>query len=557
MRTLPLIMVVALFLTGCGTVEVLNATYAVDRNRIGVYNIRAIVTPTKDSVDILDVFAVVEERPSTPYPLTPVSGSPNSFEGPVLTRSCPEVINLQYEVRFERADLFGRRQITIVDPDPGRHRISIVGESPDSCRAGTGVANRLVVNSVVDAVDTTPGDGVCSTGGEVDGVPECTLRAAIMEANATPGQDVIEVPDGTYRLSLQGADSLEEDPSTMATIGDLDVTDGVSIYGDLEASQADQLNVIIDGGDIARVFHIHPLSSSVEERIPYVHLEGLVITNGNAFEGGDDSGFGGGIWNSGAQLRLTRTHVLRNRAWEGGGIYNGRRATLVADRTQIEANCVDLDRRCSVAGIWNLGHLTLSKSAVIGNEASEFGALYNETFSGSPRAVSQILNSTIAFNSGTDGPAMSGVGDITIHSSTIAFNISNDERGPLWIHELKLTNSLIAGNEIMDASDWVSGCNSRIRIGGIGGNVHDTSECGFETLLDNNQFISSDRLSRDLVYDGFTQSLRLSRDYIDQGIEFDIFCRHEDQNGDPRPADGSGDGVARCDPGAVEWQRSP
>ncbi len=50
----------------------------------------------------------------------------------------------------------------------------------------------MVVNSTGDGTDNDPGDGVCKTGGPlIDGVPECTLRAAIMEANATHGVDRI------------------------------------------------------------------------------------------------------------------------------------------------------------------------------------------------------------------------------------------------------------------------------------------------------------------------------------------------------------------------------
>ena len=40
-------------------------------------------------------------------------------------------------------------------------------------------AATFTVNSATDAVDATPGDGVCATAGSV-----CTLRAAIQEANA-------------------------------------------------------------------------------------------------------------------------------------------------------------------------------------------------------------------------------------------------------------------------------------------------------------------------------------------------------------------------------------
>ncbi len=50
----------------------------------------------------------------------------------------------------------------------------------------------LVVNSIGDAPDLDPGDGICNTG--VTDNPDdwgCTLRAAIMEANAYPGYDTI------------------------------------------------------------------------------------------------------------------------------------------------------------------------------------------------------------------------------------------------------------------------------------------------------------------------------------------------------------------------------
>ena len=49
------------------------------------------------------------------------------------------------------------------------------------------------VNSSGDAIDTTVGDGICHTGGlNADGHPECTLRAAIAEANASVAIDEID-----------------------------------------------------------------------------------------------------------------------------------------------------------------------------------------------------------------------------------------------------------------------------------------------------------------------------------------------------------------------------
>lgn len=57
-------------------------------------------------------------------------------------------------------------------------------------------AATFTVNSTADAVDAALGDGVCATAGG-----QCTLRAAIQEANALAGADTITLPAGTYILT--------------------------------------------------------------------------------------------------------------------------------------------------------------------------------------------------------------------------------------------------------------------------------------------------------------------------------------------------------------------
>lgn len=52
--------------------------------------------------------------------------------------------------------------------------------------AASAHAATLTVNDLGDAPDVTPGDGICATAGAV-----CTLRAAVMEANALAGDDSI------------------------------------------------------------------------------------------------------------------------------------------------------------------------------------------------------------------------------------------------------------------------------------------------------------------------------------------------------------------------------
>lgn len=95
-----------------------------------------------------------------------------------------------------------------------------------------GGAEWSVVSSS-DAADLEPGDGICASA--LPGSP-CTLRAAVQEANASPGADSIVLPAGTYALTLDGLD--EE----LAATGDLDFSESVAILGSGEAA------TFIDGG---------------------------------------------------------------------------------------------------------------------------------------------------------------------------------------------------------------------------------------------------------------------------------------------------------------------
>src|SRR5438094_4578830 len=83
-------------------------------------------------------------------------------------------------------------------------------------------AATFTVNSTIDAVDASPGNGKCATSTALRGV--CTLRAAIMEANALAGgPHTIVLPAGTYELTLLGAGE------NNAATGDLDIKRSVNV----------------------------------------------------------------------------------------------------------------------------------------------------------------------------------------------------------------------------------------------------------------------------------------------------------------------------------------
>ena len=88
--------------------------------------------------------------------------------------------------------------------------------------AGTPVAALTFnVNSTADTVDANTTDGICA-----DAAGNCTLRAAVMQSNASSGADTINLPAGTYALTIGSAsDDLN------ASAGDLDLAGPAAFVG--------------------------------------------------------------------------------------------------------------------------------------------------------------------------------------------------------------------------------------------------------------------------------------------------------------------------------------
>jgi len=150
----------------------------------------------------------------------------------------------------------------------------------------------FVVNSTADAIDIDPGDGVCATADA-----ECTLRAAIMEANALPGADIVDLtaindPASPILLTLEGVDEnwVEAGPGAEqpclaeilpeAAIGDLDITDDLEVFGAGPALTVirweNQSIADPDVGD--RVFHIQATGGKT---INLVRIADVMIRDGS------------------------------------------------------------------------------------------------------------------------------------------------------------------------------------------------------------------------------------------------------------------------------------
>ena len=209
---------------------------------------------------------------------------------------------------------------------------------------------------------------------------DCSLREAIIAANATNTDDVIALQTGTYGLSRVGA---SEDG---AATGDLDLTGTLTIVGNGSSA------TFIDGNGVDRVFHVLAGATVTMARLAIV--DGLAQGPSALLGTGAN---GGGIFNLGA-LNLADVVVQGNaagissvgliggeagRGGGGGGIANA--GTLTLERVVVRGNVAGqgLDHPITTSGIGgsggngggivNSGTLTIVDSTIDLNEAGRGG----------------------------------------------------------------------------------------------------------------------------------------------------------------------------------------
>ena len=193
---------------------------------------------------------------------------------------------------------FAARQARAARPQAGRRAAGLTGRARCAfallvvcaCLVGSlaggvdvAAATTFDVNDTSDIVDANVGDGVCDADLVTDG-DQCTFRAATQEANFdTDSTDTINVPEGTYALTIPAPppafeESLEEDEAH----GDLDLKGQVNVIG------AGTGKTIIDAAGAAdRGLHIIDVQGceSPGNDDPqwgdFCTLSGITVTNGH------------------------------------------------------------------------------------------------------------------------------------------------------------------------------------------------------------------------------------------------------------------------------------
>ena len=430
------------------------------------------------------------------------------------------------------------------------------------CSSGT-----FIVNSTSDT-----NDGTCDTS-------SCSLREAIIAANAYGDGAVVSVPAGTYTLSIAGTG---EDASAT---GDLDITANIHIVG------AGRDQTIIDANGIDRVFDIFSrskieyltvqngqpengangggllinLSSNADDEI--IILNGLKVFNNTALSGTGGGlaalGTDGGDIFEGFTTYISYSVFADNSAVNGGGIAVEHNAHLLLSESAVDGN----NASNNGGGIYyfsNHGPIT-SLSTIANNTAQRGGGLYLDD-----TAHGYIWTSTISGNSATEdggGLYFDPTSDLGISYSTISDNVADSDfsntghGGGIYMagsHENSVASmtNIIAGN--IDQSNIAPDCytgNSvltslnRNLIGDTTGCLVTTHEYGQSNQYD---YLNVDPLLSSLAYNGGyneSQALQINSPAIDnaplQACHPDF--GYNDQRGIPRNLD------MKCDIGAFEY----
>ena len=252
----------------------------------------------------------------------------------------------------------------------------------------------FAVTTTADTVDNVTGDGVCADSGG-----QCSLRAAVQEADADTGTTEIDLPAGTYTLSL----------------GQLLFTANITLVG-----AGARTTSVIQGG-VQRVIEIGSGTSEIS---------GVLIQGGDTLStsGEPNAGVGGGIWiDSPGTLTITHSTITHNVASaSGGGIDNNGKLTI--DHSTIEQN----------------------GAGTIGGGIDDFGPLVS------------ISDSTISSNSAaTEGGGLLSANTTTLTNDTFGDNqvTSSGPAGDVFVYG---GADVIAINTIFGSSPFSSDCNAAL-----------------------------------------------------------------------------------------------
>jgi CSLREA domain-containing protein len=461
-------------------------------------------------------------------------------------------------------------------------------------------AATFMVNSTLDEHDGTPGDGLCrSTPSSL-----CTLRAAIEEANRVPTPDLIDVPAETFttglgelvvtstmRIAGAGAERTIiqaapepyvaghrvlrveglEDSSIEVAVGRLTIqhgsppgpfdtdnsgTGGGILLGRFAALELESVRIHKNrgnrGGGIAilagtgvgtklalrdsvlsenvasvvgaalRCSNLYdPLNSPPHSRLPSWQIVTSSIVQNSA-------SIDGGLSSLGCNGVIERSVVARNTSTDGAGGLRLQFAEFRLTNTTVTENVARRPSPTSNPAFFPVGGVDFS------TDSGGRGRLLMESV-------------TVAENQTINGPPGSGA-NLLLHFAA---------NGSSPTDAVRMMNTIVAQRSATTVNCRFSAPPSAT-VMSLGGNVEFPGDSCRLTLASGapEDSINVNPSLQPLADNGgptLTMALPAGSVAVDRAQV--SRCPSVDQRGQPRPRDGNGDGVARCDSGAFERDR--
>jgi CSLREA domain-containing protein len=227
-----------------------------------------------------------------------------------------------------------------------------------SCVSVAVSAATFLVNTTADTQDANPGNGVCA-----DVSSNCSLRAAITEANALAGDDIITLPAGEY---IQGLAAADEDNNAG---GDWDIRSSITING------AGQATTFLEAAAAPGTASERVLESALGTNIVVINDVTIRYGNKPASLAAGAATRGGGIRNAGT-MTINNSFITSNRAPGAGGIRN--EGDLALNGVTVSNNiCGSTVSQCFGGGLYSAnssaGVVTITGSQFAGNSAAGGG----------------------------------------------------------------------------------------------------------------------------------------------------------------------------------------
>jgi len=322
------------------------------------------------------------------------------------------------------------------------------------------LAAGLVVAAVVAPTASADLYGVSKHGDHApDGCTksDCTLREAILAANANPGRDrILLTSHRPYHLSRTGL------PDDGALRGDLDITNdplriyhGSSGWATIDAQGIDRVfeifagagttleNLRITGGD-------HPTSHTGSGGGILTSADLILdhcILTGNHARG--SNGEGGGLEAIDGKLWILDSEVTDNVSEDASGALDVGNHGVTIKRSRISGN------RAAFAGVgyfYGDGESVIGASTFSGNRSTgETGGIYFSESAGSLFVSRSTFSGNVAV---TDGGGFSARnGSVKMVDVTIANNRAGANGGGLWVQTPVTLNAVTIARNVADSDN--------------------------------------------------------------------------------------------------------